>query len=165
VQSHWQFQPTTQYSGDSLWKISNQFGVSIDQIKKLNGLQSDSLRDGQKLILSSIANQKPGTSTGTCAGSKCTRCVRHRCLCCQERRSLWAIARQFGTSIANIKEINGLTTDALKIGQTLKINASAAVVAVPVSRSGDSAVRPDFGRCSPVSGNPIQNTAVQAGWI
>ncbi|MCB0329373.1 MAG: LysM peptidoglycan-binding domain-containing protein [Bdellovibrionales bacterium] len=35
--------------GDSLWVISNRFGVSQDAIKRRNGLTSSSLRIGQKL--------------------------------------------------------------------------------------------------------------------
>jgi peptidoglycan endopeptidase LytE len=35
--------------------------------------------------------------------------------------SLWKIARQFGTSVAKLKKINGLTTDHLSIGQKLKV--------------------------------------------
>ncbi|HPF21351.1 MAG TPA: LysM peptidoglycan-binding domain-containing protein [Syntrophomonas sp.] len=129
----------TVQAGDSLWKISNQFGVSIDQIKKLNGLQSDSLQIGQKLILSSIANQTPAPAPAPAPAVNAPAASGTDVYVVKSGDTLWAIARQFGTSIANIKEINGLTTDALKIGQTLKINASAAVVAVPVSRSGDSA--------------------------
>lgn len=124
-------------AGDSLWKISNTYGVSIDQIKKLNGLHSDFLQIGQKILLSSNTNQaaapvpapamNPATNTGTDV------------YVVKSGDSLWAIARQLGTSVASIKEINGLTSDALKIGQTLKINASAVVNATPVSRSGDTA--------------------------
>jgi peptidoglycan endopeptidase LytE len=124
-------------AGDSLWKISNTYGVSIDQIKKLNGLHSDFLQIGQKILLSSNTNQaavpvpapvvNPVTSTGTDV------------YVVKSGDSLWAIARQLGTSVASIKEINGLTSDALKIGQTLKINTSAVVNTTPVSRSGDTA--------------------------
>lgn len=39
-------------SGDSLWTISQKFpGVTVDTIKKLNGLTSNSIKVGQKLIL------------------------------------------------------------------------------------------------------------------
>lgn len=39
-------------SGDSLWTISQKFpGVTVDKIKKLNGLTSNSIKVGQKLIL------------------------------------------------------------------------------------------------------------------
>ena len=37
--------------GDTLYKISNEFNVSINTIKKLNNLNSDSLIVGQKLII------------------------------------------------------------------------------------------------------------------
>ncbi|WP_018341418.1 lytic transglycosylase domain-containing protein [Cytophaga aurantiaca] len=39
-------------SGDSLWTISQKFpGLTVDKIKKLNGLTSNSIKVGQKLIL------------------------------------------------------------------------------------------------------------------
>lgn len=36
-------------SGDTLWLLANRFGTTVDAIKKLNGLTSDSLRVGQVL--------------------------------------------------------------------------------------------------------------------
>ncbi|GAB7389368.1 peptidoglycan endopeptidase [Bacillaceae bacterium] len=45
-------------TGDSLWKIARQFGVSVQQLKKANGLHSDTIYAGQKL---SIPN---GNDTG-----------------------------------------------------------------------------------------------------
>ncbi|MFT5833341.1 MAG: serpin B [Cognaticolwellia sp.] len=37
--------------GDTLWKISKQFNVSVDQIKKVNNLASDALTIGQELTM------------------------------------------------------------------------------------------------------------------
>jgi membrane-bound lytic murein transglycosylase D len=40
-------------SGDSLWSISQKFpGVSVDEIKKWNGISSSKLKIGAKLIVS-----------------------------------------------------------------------------------------------------------------
>ena len=38
--------------GDSLWSISKNSNVSIDQIKKINKLNSNVIQSGQKLIIS-----------------------------------------------------------------------------------------------------------------
>lgn len=38
-------------SGDSLWKISNQYGVPVETLKKLNGLSNNNIDVGQVLIL------------------------------------------------------------------------------------------------------------------
>ncbi|MEH0158647.1 LysM peptidoglycan-binding domain-containing protein [Limibacter armeniacum] len=40
-------------SGDTLWEIAKNNGVSVNDIKKWNGLKSNSLRPGQKLLIKS----------------------------------------------------------------------------------------------------------------
>ena len=42
-------------AGDSLWKISNNYGVSVDSIKKLNNLTSNLLSIGQQLKIPSLS--------------------------------------------------------------------------------------------------------------
>jgi len=39
--------------GDTLWKISQRYGgISVEKIKKMNGLRSNSVKAGQKLKIS-----------------------------------------------------------------------------------------------------------------
>lgn len=45
-------------SGDTLWALANTWKTSVDAIKKANGLKSDLLAVGQKLV-------KPGSSSST----------------------------------------------------------------------------------------------------
>ncbi|HPT69621.1 MAG TPA: LysM peptidoglycan-binding domain-containing protein [Syntrophomonas sp.] len=123
-------------AGDTLWKISNTYGVSIDQIKKLNGLSSDFLNIGQKLILTSNTNQAAVTAPAVTVNNAST--TNSGIYVVKSGDSLWAIANKFGTSIASIKALNGLSSDNLQVGQTLKISSSAAASTTPVSRSGDN---------------------------
>jgi len=49
----------TVVSGDSLWRIGQKFGVSVDSLKSVNHLTSDTIYPGQKLTI------PPGTTTPT----------------------------------------------------------------------------------------------------
>ncbi len=45
-------------SGDSLYKIANMYGISVDDLKKANNLSSNLLSIGQRLIIPSNANSE-----------------------------------------------------------------------------------------------------------
>ncbi|MBE4907145.1 LysM peptidoglycan-binding domain-containing protein [Bacillus luteolus] len=56
--------------------------------------------------------------------------------------SLSSIALRHGTTVAKIKEVNGLTSDLIKIGQTLKIpNSQAAGTTTPINDTTPDIVR------------------------
>jgi len=48
--------------GDTLYGLSKRYGVSVEQIRKLNDLQSDNLSIGQKLKIKEQAKPKPAAS-------------------------------------------------------------------------------------------------------
>lgn len=97
---------TTQYvvrAGDSLWLIAQRYGTTVDAIKSLNGLTSDMLNIGQVLRI-------PSAET--------TSYIEYTV---RNGDSLWVLARRYGTTVEAIKSLNGLTSDALRIGQVLRI--------------------------------------------
>ena len=51
-------------TGDSLWKLSRKYHVSMDQIRKDNHLKSDSLKPGEELIIRGDPHH-PGAKDGT----------------------------------------------------------------------------------------------------
>ena len=53
---------------------------------------------------------------------------------------MWLLAKRFGTTVDAIKSLNGLTSDALYIGQVLKIPVSSGVPSYfeYTVRSGDT---------------------------
>ena len=92
-------------NGDSLWKIANKYGITVNELKSLNGLTSNNLTVGQILEVPSSSNT---SETYTVKAGD----------------SLWKIANQFGLTVAELKNLNGLNSDNLSIGQVLKVSNS-----------------------------------------
>ncbi|MDR1466963.1 MAG: LysM peptidoglycan-binding domain-containing protein [Oscillospiraceae bacterium] len=99
-------------AGDSLWSIAQQFGTTVDVIKELNGLENNNLTIGQQLKI-------PGTNDGGTTPDYIIHVVR-------SGDTLWNLAQRYGTTVDAIRALNNLTSDALSLGQELKIpNASS----------------------------------------
>ena len=94
----------TVQSGDTLYGISKQFGVSVDDIKKANNLTSNTISKGQTL--------KIPTSTTTLD------------YIVSKGDSLYAIAKRYNTTVKDIVKLNNLTNNTLTIGQQLIIPIS-----------------------------------------
>ncbi len=89
--------------GDSLWQIARRYGTTVNAIKSLNGLTSDLLNIGQVLKIPT-SQTSPYTEYTVQSGD-----------------TLWLLAKRYGTTVDAIMSLNGLTSDALSIGQVLKI--------------------------------------------
>ncbi len=90
-------------SGDTLWLLANRYGTTVDAIKRLNGLTSDNLQIGQVLRIP--------TEQSTAYFDYTVR----------SGDTLWLLANRFGTTVDDIRRLNGLTGDNLQIGQVLRI--------------------------------------------
>ena len=116
-------------SGDSLWSIANRYNTTVDAIKQLNNLTSNTLSVGQVLKLpTSTGPSQGGTSTGN------TYVVK-------SGDSLWNIANRYNTTVDAIKQLNNLTSNTLSIGQVLKLptsTGSSSAGTTYVVKSGDS---------------------------
>lgn len=49
-------------SGDSLWKIANRFGTTINELKSINGLTNDNLKVGQVLVIPTSGQNGTGST-------------------------------------------------------------------------------------------------------
>lgn len=103
-------------SGDSLWKISKKYGMTINELKKLNGLKSDLLRIGQVLkVKGSSSSSSSNVSTSATSTYKVV-----------SGDSLSKIAKKYGTTVSKLKSLNGLKSDLIYVGQVLKVKGTGS---------------------------------------
>ena len=124
----------TVQKGDSLWKIANNFGVSVDSIIQANNLSGTNLSIGQQLIIPGTTTTPTTPTTPTPPEENTTQLY-----VVQSGDSLWSIARKFNTTVSEIRNANNLTTDVLQVGQLLRIPGSSGNDGtVYYVKSGDS---------------------------
>lgn len=122
---------TTTYtvqSGDSLYKIANQFGVTVNDIISSNNLNSTVLQIGQILTIPTAGETIPTPPQEESDYFNYT---------VKSGDSLYQIANRYNTTVDAIKNINNLTSNNLSIGQTLKIPTQTNYINYYVKR-GDS---------------------------
>jgi len=106
--------------GDTLWKIANNNGITVDYLKQINNLSLDFISPGDELILSQEAGEPVSSdniSTYTIHAGD----------------NLWKIASKFGLSVDWLKVNNNLLSDEIYIGDKLIVRLQNGN---DVSRSG-----------------------------
>ena len=89
-------QTYTVQSGDTLYGISKQFGVSVDELQRINNLTSNTITKGQTLKI-------PSTVTTIDYVVK-------------KGDSLYSIAKKYNTTVKDIVRLNNLTSNNLAVG-------------------------------------------------
>tara|TARA_B110001450_G_scaffold31249_1_gene27200 strand:- start:1200 stop:2831 length:1632 start_codon:yes stop_codon:yes gene_type:complete len=107
-------------SGDFLGKIANRYGVKVSSIKRWNGLRSNNLKIGQRLIIYPNHPQKVASKKSNKKSSK--KMKTGSTYKVKKGDTLYAIAKKYsGVSADNIKSHNSLMNSSLKPGMILKI--------------------------------------------
>ena len=88
--------------GDSLWKISKEYDITIPKLTELNNLTNYNLQINQKLLVPK-------------------KDKRENTYIVQSGDSLWSIAKKYNLTVDELKEKNNLTSNLLSIGQELII--------------------------------------------
>ena len=115
-------------SGDSLYKIANQYNTTVNQLVNYNNLTSTNLSIGQQILIPTQEEVETGMTYTVKSGD-----------------TLYKIAERYNTTVREIMSLNDLKTSILSIGQVLKIptgnmeeNTSSETSIEYVVKSGDS---------------------------
>ena len=108
--------------GDTLSAIAQRHGLTVKQLKHLNGLNSSRLKLGQKLALDRAA--APPTPQASKSSGRQPKAIAQKTsgtttdYVVRRGDSLYTIARRHNLTVDQLKAANGLTSTRLKVGST-----------------------------------------------
>ena len=104
-------------AGDTLYRIAHNHGISLRTLLSVNGLsETSTIRPGQQLVVSGSAQTTASySSTQAVSSGAKTHTVK-------AGEGLWRIARTYGLSLEQLKALNGLTSNVIRVGQVLKVS-------------------------------------------
>ena len=109
-------------SGDTLYSIAKKYGLTVDELKKMNNLSSNTLSINQKLLV----------------GNDISIDDNYDVYVVKSGDTLWGIASKYNTSVDKIKDINNLNSNNLSIGQKLLVPGNNLGTKKYIVKSGDT---------------------------
>lgn len=103
-------------SGETLSHIAQKYRCSVSQLKSWNGLKSNNLRIGQKLVVFPVGG---GTIVSKTTTSSSTTSDYH---IVKKGETLESIAKKYMCSVSDIQKWNNLNSTNISIGQKLAIS-------------------------------------------
>ena len=109
-------------AGDTLYRIAYNHGISLTTLLSINGLsETSTILPGQQLVVSGSAKTTATTTTTTSAKtvSYSTGASTHTV---KAGDTLFRIAKNNGLTLSELKALNGLTSNNIRVGQVLKVS-------------------------------------------
>ena len=104
---------------ETMFSISKQYDVSIDDLKKWNSLTDNSLNVGQDIVIKKKSASSEPVKTSMykdkLPDAKTLRGVHT----VTAKETLFSISKMYGATVQQLKEWNKLTADELKLGQVI----------------------------------------------
>ncbi|MGR3766194.1 LysM peptidoglycan-binding domain-containing protein [Rossellomorea sp. NS-SX7] len=132
--------------GDTLWSLSQKYGMTVNHLKESNNLVSNLIYAGDKLQVGKVVTVKKGDTLWSLAKKNHTTVgqLKHVNMLKSDTiyigqkldiptfalvrpgDTLWAISRKYGLTVEELKKRNGLKSSRIFTGQVLKVNKITA---------------------------------------
>ena len=112
-------------AGETMFSISKAYNVSIDELKEWNSLKDNALSIGQEL---NIKKRNTVVNTSTAVDVNTPAVAEKGFHTVDTKETLYSIAARYGVTVQQVKDWNNLTSNELKIGQQLRIEAPGEAV-------------------------------------
>ena len=112
----------------TLYSVARKYNMTVDELKKLNGLEGDNLiayrplrvrRVGDNII--APESQKPTANTGNTSSSSTGAKTNFDYYTVQPHNTVFSIAKEHGMTPDELKQLNGLKSNDIVVGQKLKV--------------------------------------------
>jgi LysM repeat protein len=127
-------QSYTVVRGDTLSSIARRYNTTVAAIRSANGLSSDMIYVNQRLT---IPGQSSGSGSSNSGSNQQTPSQPAGAYTVVRGDTLYGIARTHQTTVAQIRSLNGLSSDTIYVGQTLQV-PGATQVETPTPTTPDS---------------------------
>ena len=164
-------------AGETLFRISRTYGVDIDELRRINGIEGNYITVGQTLRLTARSGQsgspaprppdaRPPEARATPAvdvGPPDPPASDGQIHVVASGETLFRIALRYDTSVSALRRLNGIEGDQIEVGQRLRVSGTGAADGVagadtprdpaaprdPATRPDRPAARPAVAQTSP----------------
>lgn len=117
-------------SGDSVWKIANDHGISMDQLIQWNNIKNNFVYSGQQLIVSNgessssiTTNTGNASSSSNNAGNTAVSGTKYTV---KSGDSVWSVSDKYGISMNQLIQWNNIKNNFIYPGQELVVSNSSS---------------------------------------
>lgn len=133
----------TVQSGDSVWKISNDHGITMAQLIEWNNIKNNFVYPGQQLIVSNGGSSNTGANTGNTSGSNSSNSSSSNTssgtkYTVKAGDSVWSVSNKYGITMAQLIQWNNIQNNFIYPGQQLTVSNSGSTNSAS-SNTGSSA--------------------------
>lgn len=121
--------------GDTIAEIADNFGVTVDNIKKWNNLTSNNIVAGQNLSIYSDIDKGSHLQSSKGSNNKISKTNSEKTYTVKKGDTLGEIAEATNVSISELRKLNNISNNSIQVGQVLVLSDNVKVTKTKSTKS------------------------------